>query len=49
MQQRTQNVLDPGAVMTLVRDYFEGLYRGGVGRLRKIFDEHATLQAPGVR
>lgn len=37
------------SVMTLVRDYFDGLHHGQVSKLRAIFHPDAFLKAPGLR
>ncbi|UTW10932.1 nuclear transport factor 2 family protein [Marinobacterium rhizophilum] len=37
------------SVMTLVRDYFDGLHYGEVSKLRAIFHPDAFLKAPGLR
>lgn len=37
------------SVMELVKDYFEGLHRGEVEKLRAIFHPDAFLKAPGLR
>lgn len=37
------------SVMTLVRDYFDGLHYGEVSKLRAIFHTDAFLKAPGLR
>lgn len=36
-------------IHAIIRDYFDGLYEGDVEKLRSIFDEKASLQAPGYR
>jgi len=38
-----------GLVMTLVRDYFDGLHHGDVPKLRAIFHPDVFLKAPGLR
>lgn len=40
---------DLNALEQIVHRYFEGLYHGDVEKLRSIFDDHAQLQAPGLR
>jgi len=37
------------SVMTLVREYFDGLHHGDVSKLRAIFHPDAFLKAPGLR
>jgi len=37
------------SVMTLIRDYFDGLYHGEVSKLRAIFHPDAFLKAPDLR
>lgn len=37
------------SVMTLVQDYFDGLYQGDVKKLRSIFHPDAFLKAPELR
>lgn len=36
-------------VMSLVKDYFDGLYFADVDKLRSIFHDDAFLKAPGLR
>lgn len=40
---------DFDSVMTLVQDYFNGLYQGDVKKLASIFHADAFLKAPGLR
>lgn len=37
------------SVITLIRDYFDGLHHGEVSKLRRIFHPDAFLKAPGLR
>jgi len=37
------------SVMTLVQDYFNGLYEGDIEKLESIFHADAFLKAPGLR
>ena len=53
MQSTTRNG-DFGAsefetVMSLIRDYFDGLHQADVAKLRAIFHADAYLKAPGLR